>query len=272
MDLNDPRARPAIVRFERVAVEDKVESLRLGRYVGKDVDMALITPQGTKDIFKKAVKAWLQSNIQAVAEDRLPRDWADHYEKQYEAFKNGQELPLNGTAIRGWGMISPAQQEMIIRCNLPTVEDLANAGGDVLRRLHIGGQELKNKAIAWLAQNEDKGAITQRMAALETKVTNLASEGAAKDEIIKRLSTKLGVPIELITQEALPPGQLPNSPTVGGEVYQVTGTVTPPPPVKVKVDPRSPGLPTLTQQYISKFGIKPHHRMKEATIVRKLAA
>jgi hypothetical protein len=168
MDIaQDRKERPAYVKFERVAVEDKAASAAAGRYVAKDVDMAYITPPYSRDIFKMRVTDWLTNMKQDVANGRLPEEWATNYRKAYDAWKNGQELPLNGTPIKGWGVISPAVQEELIRLNIRTVEDLSTVTDEGQRAIGMGAIDLKNKASAWLAQMNDKGGVTMKMAALE---------------------------------------------------------------------------------------------------------
>lgn len=167
---------PAYVRFERVAVENKAKSLEAGRFVADDVDFALITPPYSKDCIKIKVKQWLLNLDADVNNQRIPPEWRDKYLKAYDAWKNGQELPLDGTPIRGWGVISPAQQETLIRLNILTVENLAQANDEGLRRIGMGALELKTKAVAWLHDLNSRGHITQEMAALKVENENLKQQ------------------------------------------------------------------------------------------------
>ena len=168
-EVADRADRPAYVRFERVAVEDKVASDAAGHYVARDVDFALVTPPYSKDIFKAKAAQWLENMRQEVRNGRIPQEWADHYTKAYKSWQDGQEMPLNGTAIRGWGVISPAQQETLIRMNILTVEDLSGINDEGVRRIGMGASELKAKATAWLSQLKDKGPLTQEVAALKSE-------------------------------------------------------------------------------------------------------
>lgn len=183
----DRKERPAYVKFERVAVEDKAASLAAGRYVAKDVDMAFITPPYSRDIFKMKVTDWFTNMKQDVANGRMPEEWAQNYRKAYEAWKNGQELPLNGTPIKGWGVISPAVQETLIRLNILTVEDLSRVTDEGQRAIGMGAIDLKNKAVAWLAQMEDKGSVTMEMAALKQQNAQLQGNVATLERQVKEL-------------------------------------------------------------------------------------
>src|SRR5574343_1167622 len=159
--------RPAYVTFERIAVEDKAASIAAGHYVARDVDYVNVTPPYSKDIWKSKVTQWFDNMKQDVQNGRLPREWMEGYVRKYEAWKNGQEIPLEGTAIKGWGVISPAQQETLLRLNILTVEDLAGVTDEGAKRIGMGAMEHKSKARAWLAQLHDRGELTVKMAALE---------------------------------------------------------------------------------------------------------
>jgi hypothetical protein len=191
--LDDLREdRPAYVRFERVGIEDTAETLKQGVYIARDVDMALITPPYSKDVMKYKVKAWFDILDQDVRNGRIPEAWVANYKKQYAAFKAGQEMPLNGSPIKGWGIISPAQQEMLIRMQVLTVEDLAAINDEGMKQMGLGGLDLKNKAKAWLLQINDHGKLAIQMADLQKKFATqeaLINDQNDKLELLKgRLS------------------------------------------------------------------------------------
>lgn len=183
--------RPAYVRFVRKAVEDKAASLREGRYVAKDVDYALITPPYSKDCIEIKVQQWKANMDADVANGRLPAAWRDSYLQQHVAWLNGQELPPAGTAIRDWGMVSPAQKENLIRMNILTVEDLAGVNDEGLRRIGMGAMELKSKAVSWLQSVKDHGPLTMKMAALETENAGLKASIEKLTEQVTLMTRKL---------------------------------------------------------------------------------
>lgn len=186
-NVADREARPAYVRFERVAVEDKPASRTAGHYVAKNVDYALITPAYSKDVMKHDVKSWLPRLQSEVAAGRMPQSWADQYETQYKAWLNGQEIPLHGVPIKGWGVISPAQQETLIRMNIVTVEDLAGVNDEGIKRIGMGAMDLKVKARAWLSQLKDKGPATAEIAALKSENEVLKANQATQARQIQEL-------------------------------------------------------------------------------------
>lgn len=110
-EVSNREERPAYVRFERRPVEDKEASIREGRYMAKDVDFALITPPYSKDCVEQKVTRWLEDLERGVRDGRIPQQWATLWKEGYQKWQNGQEMPLHGTPILGWGVISPAQAE-----------------------------------------------------------------------------------------------------------------------------------------------------------------
>lgn len=165
--LDKQQEIPAYVRFEQRAVQDL--SVK-DRYAAKDVDFVIITPPYSKDEIIKKVPAWLEGLDAHVRNGRLRQDWADSYKMQYKAWKEGREAPLEGTPIKGWPVISPAQQATLIDMKVMTVESLAAMNDEGMRRFGMGGTDLKNKAVAWLAQANDKGPLTMENARLRREV------------------------------------------------------------------------------------------------------
>ena len=174
-ELISREERPAYVRFERRPMEDKAASIREGRYVAKDVDFALVTPPYSKDCVEYKVEQWLINMDRNVRDGRIPEKWADQWKASYNSWKNGQEMPLSGTPIKGWGVLSPAQQQTLIAMNCLTVEDLAGINDEGLRRIGMGAVELRDKAKNWLASMKDHGAVTVQLAAMEQENRNLAT-------------------------------------------------------------------------------------------------
>lgn len=232
-DVYERKEKPPLVRFERVPVEDIEASKAQGRYVSKDVDYALVTPPYSKDVFKQPVQDWLGNMYRDVQGARLPAEWLEGFKKAYAAFQNGQELPVVGTPIKGWGIISPAMQENLIRDGIMTVEMLADITDEGIRRVGMGAVDLKNKAHGWLAQLNDKGPLTQEIA------TQKAENHALK------------VQLETLQKQvnALMQGQRVEVPQVAQESEESI------------LDDSD-----LIAEYTAKFGKPPHHRMKPETI------
>lgn len=258
-DIATREERPPYVRFERRVVEDKAASLREGRYVGKDIDFVVVTPTYSKDEFPAKYEGWIVNAERNARDGRMNPKWVELWKEAYGMWKNGQEVPLNGTPIRGWGLISPAQQETLIQMNCKTVEDLALINDDGRRRIGMGAMDLQNKAKNWLQAMKDHGPITTQVTALEqenkilkSQVETLAAQVAAlranpTQPLVQPVYTEeitasdlLDEPVDLITVNEI-------TKSIPKEMYQ-----------------------TPAQQYEKKFGKPPHHRMKQESILAAL--
>jgi hypothetical protein len=238
------KERPAYVTFHRVPMEDKNRSAIAGYYVAMDVDFVHVTPSGTKDVMKWKVPQWFDNMKRDVGMGRMPQEWVDNYKKQYDAWKNGQELPLNGTPIKAWGVISPAQQETLIQLRVLTVEDLASLTDEGIRRIGMGAVDLKNKAKAWLAQMGDKGPLTMEMAALKQENAILRGSVETLEKQVAALMQQQGRTAATTVLEA--PG--------------ITAT-----------DILDDELPAdQVAAYTQKFGKAPHPAMKPETLAARL--
>lgn len=159
----------ALVRFLVKEEEDPRAQSQNGIVPTRDVEWVAITPPfsvGKSEVVKKAIP-WLADCHTKAKNGAMDPRHVDLYQRQYDAWKKGQEMPIDGTPIRGWAMLTPAQQENCIRLNILTVEYLAQANDDGLRALGMGSLDLKRKAIAWLAQAQDKGPLTIEMTRMQ---------------------------------------------------------------------------------------------------------
>lgn len=240
---HEVKDRPAHVRFERVAVENPTATAKEGRYVAVDVDYVTVTPVGGGgNGVKWKIKQWMDNLRYEEQSGRIPQAWVEQYRKAYEAWKNGQEIPLNGTPIRGWMVISPAQQEMLIARGVQTLEDLAVINAEGIQRIGMGGVELKNKAIMALQAAKDIGPVVMQNAKLSSE---LAIMKANYDDLAKKFAA-------LVEQS-------------GGDPQ-----VTAPAVSDITADDILDDLDDLKVEYERKFGKPPHHRMTAETISRAL--
>lgn len=192
MSIDLQEARPAYVRFEKRPVEDRTATIANGHYTTRDVEMALITPPYSRDCVEKEVKDWFADLDQQVQNQRIPPRWRDGYRAQYEAWKKGEEIPVDGVPIKGWAMLSPSQQANLLIIGVRTVEDLAQMNDEGMKRYGMGALDLKTKAAAWLKTAKSGVAkVTQENAALKTKVAGLEETVQAQADAIKELTRRL---------------------------------------------------------------------------------
>lgn len=185
--------------------------------VFKDVELVTVRQPGGVDSIIYEVGKWLREVIPAeLNSGRLHPDIAEYYRKSAKRFRDGQEIPIEGTPIKNWPVLTPAQIETVLSIHVRTVEELANLPDDGVRRLGMGGVDLKNKAKAWLAAASDKGKLTHEMAALQKKAdlqeSTIATLQAQLDELKKAVkftqpepATETITASDLIEEEAPKP-------------------------------------------------------------------
>ncbi len=177
-------ARPPFVQFEVQAVEDRSASLEQGHYVTKDVVFAITTPQGSKDRIPRKAEEWFEQLHQQVQEQRFPAEWLRHFRESYRAFCEDREPPANGTPLRNFTVLSPAQLQLLLNFGVRSIEDLAAANEELIGRLGMGGRALKQKAVEWLESSKSTGAQVEKIVALQ-------QQNAALQETVDRLSSQV---------------------------------------------------------------------------------
>lgn len=193
--------RPSYVRFEKRPVEDRALSIANGHFTTSDVDFAVITPHGTSDEIPRVVKDWFTYLDQSAREDRIPKKFVDYYKECYEHYLKGEETPLQGTPIKDWPPLSPAQRTNLIAVRVYTVEDLAAANEATLGLMGMGARELQQKAENWLKSSTDLGKITEEISALQVANKRLEATTKTQNTTIQTLRGELS---SLLEQQVRP--------------------------------------------------------------------
>lgn len=265
MDLATREERPPYVRFERKAIENVPESQKAGHWVGKDTDFVKITPAYTKDVIVRDVDGWFKKLEQDRRNGRIPDTWIPHYKRAYEAWKSGQEPPVDGIPIRGWLAISQAQQELLTSLGILTVEDLAGVTEDAMRRIGMGAVKMKNLAVAALKAAKEQGPLVlenadlkARLALAEQNVETLSGQLAALKEYVR--ANQLGQ-----AQEA--PQELDADPDANAIAASDLMDEDP----AASAGGVDDEMVELKARYREKFGESPRGRITKETILKRLA-
>lgn len=195
-------ARPPLVNFETRAEEDRNASIAQGSVVYRDVDYAIITPAGSKDRIEREVKDWFANLQDQVRQGRFNEDWFRYYKRSFESWKAEGEIPLEGTSLRNWPVITPAQVKSLLNWNVQTVEQLATANEETLSRLGMGGRSLKDRAVEWLrASGSEAGKqsaeivnLRQELTATKAQNETLAQELSIMKAQLQALMGRQGAP------------------------------------------------------------------------------
>lgn len=188
------QARPPYVRWALRAVRDHAASVAEGYEVTKDAYFALITPSGSRDCVDKLAEDWLKEiKIKSRSGDpSWPPQFIDHFERSFDEFKAGNEIPAFGTPVRGSLILQPSDQQRCISANVLTLEDLADANEGALSRIGMGARALKDKAAAWVKTKDDNGnKLAIENQALRVEVEQLTEALESANGKIKQLESEL---------------------------------------------------------------------------------
>ena len=181
--------RPPYVRFEERAYERRDAN---GKISYELVDLAIITPVGTKDVVEKIVSEWFKQMVQMERMERWDPSWTDRFKKMYAMWKETNTVPLEGTSVTNWPVISKAQVEILKRANVLTVEDLAQANEESIGRLGMGGRNLVQLAKSWvLASGSEAADLAQKNVALMMTNAALQEKITEVNQRVEALETKL---------------------------------------------------------------------------------
>jgi hypothetical protein len=169
------------VEFELRSVEDRHASVQQGMKIMKDQEFILIYPRGGKDMVEKVVPASPQKGQYPTP---AWQEFNARFGKLYAAWKEGQELPVEGTDLRTFRLLTPAQIDNCRELHIFTVEQLAEANEETLKNIGMGSRNLKMTAQRWLEFGEGGGKQVTRMEDLEAK-------NAALTDLVKQLEAKL---------------------------------------------------------------------------------
>lgn len=158
------------VEFTMEAIHQTARSEAEGRPIYKDVPHVRIHFPGdrTKQIFRP---------VKMEDDHRGPAD-PRRFPNQWKAFESQREQVQTGTPIEQWGPLTKSQAMEFKAAHIHTVEQLAGVSDSNLTWL--GARELRDKAIAWLAQ-ADNGKETMRLQA------ELAKRDADIDELKRQV-------------------------------------------------------------------------------------
>lgn len=200
--MDDLQATPAVkmkdapfVRFETKTVQDMAESKKQEKVVFIDRHFAVLTPPGSKDTQYEQLPQWWDKLDYEMKSGRVLFEWVRKWRSDFEMYLKGMEIPVDGTPIRGWKLLSGAQQDNLIRLNIMTVESLANINHEAAANIGMGAQELKRRAEAWLAQSDKESGALQILA-LKQKNDELSATVATLtdkiDQMVKAAEGKKG--------------------------------------------------------------------------------
>lgn len=199
-NLNAGGPRPPIVHFEERSVEDRTATLAAGSIQMRAVDYVILSQPGSKDSVEKEALPWLEDLHKNKAFDPI---WVSRVKEHYKLWKQGHEVTPDGTHIRMWAAVDKGQADTLIGARILTVEDLASANEDSLRRVGIGARALQQKARAWLEAAQKTGKTAEEITLLRAKTEMQEKEIAELRDKIRLLARAMPQVEEAVTDDFL---------------------------------------------------------------------
>lgn len=195
-DLKNQRAPNVAFSIEAVPVMvpskepgisvPKLNNMGVPEY--KEVEYVTVRQPGGADSVIFEVEKWFDSHLpMEVANGRMNPAFPPAYKKYYDHWKAGQEIPIEGTAIKLWPVATKAQVKQLTDLHILTVEDLATLPDDAVTRIGIGGVTLKQRAMAWMTSAQKNGQATVELVALKQSNDLLQKNLATVTEQLEEL-------------------------------------------------------------------------------------
>jgi hypothetical protein len=147
---------------------------------------------GSKDEHHAVAEEWLAKIRQKSIEGTWPPEWVDRFDRQYEAFLKGNELPRDGTPVRTWPAPNREQVIRLIALGIQTVEDLAAVPDSGLANIGLDGRNLRDLARNYIEAGQGVGVMAKKLADLEQTVRDQAEQLKRMEERNAELAVAAG--------------------------------------------------------------------------------
>jgi hypothetical protein len=141
-----------------------------------------------RDIFRSVerVRIVIPGAVASIVVKNVDQSHRDRWPQAYDAFKRGQEAPLEGMPLEEWPILNKAMIAELHHLQIRTVEDLAGLSDVAVQNIGMGGQMLRERARAWFddAQHEalttkllgENDVLRSRVSTLEQQVEALGKQ------------------------------------------------------------------------------------------------
>ncbi|MBL4680861.1 MAG: hypothetical protein JKY88_09080 [Pseudomonadales bacterium] len=140
--------------FKTQAIEIKSRSAQEGRPIFED---------------REFVEIHIPGDNKSVVVHKVDQIHIDRWPEQYRAFKDGSEVPLEGSPVKEWPILTASRVAELHALKIKTIEQLAELKDASIDRIGMGGRELVKQAQAYLDVNKDT-ANAQKYAAENEKL------------------------------------------------------------------------------------------------------
>lgn len=159
------------VKFEDKPVQNKAESLEQGRPIYKEIPHISIRAAGSQNFVCRRAS---QADI-----NRFPR--------HYAAFTQKRDMPVEGTLLSEWPLISRTLAIELEALEVKTVEQLLSMDDQNSQRF-MGFNELKRKAVLFLEHAAGDAPMNRLQDELDARDQTIANQQTMIDAMAQRLN------------------------------------------------------------------------------------
>lgn len=161
----NPLARVPYFFFQdREHGADVAASKEKGYEVPKMVTFILITPHGHKgDPLEFFADEYIERKQREAREGRYDPAWVQEFKSGLAAFRDGKELPRNGSPLVLWERILKTRREQLAQ-RFPTIEDLAAVPDSSLGDIGLDGRVLRDMAKGDIQAKKDLSPVVKELA------------------------------------------------------------------------------------------------------------
>ena len=165
MSYQSPLERvPYFAYIEREHGENPEATKELGYAVPKLVTFIQITPHGHKgEPMEFHAEEFIERKGKEAREGRYDHQWVESFKTGLKLFKEGKELPREGTPLLTWERILTSRRKELA-ARFPTVEDLAAVPDSSLGDIGMDGRVLRDLAKGDIQAKRDMSPIVKELA------------------------------------------------------------------------------------------------------------
>ncbi|MER8745873.1 hypothetical protein NKH54_22725 [Mesorhizobium sp. M1004] len=103
----------------------------------------------------------------------------------YEAFKKGQDIPINGMALAAWSGVTVEQAEVLRQSGIRTVEEVRDLTDGQLEKVRLPSMREMRKQAKLFLENTDVAKAAEREAEKDAIIEQMAERMAAMEALLE---------------------------------------------------------------------------------------
>lgn len=159
--------------FKTMPFKNERKSMEAGRPIFEDVEVVEIRFAGSKDCGVFPSTAYSHWEVDEESQEQVHLTYAERFPRQYQQFKQKQQQTKSGTPLDYVPFLTDAKRSELRALNIYTIEALAELDGQPLKNLGIGGRDLKNRAMEYLATSNHEGTVIRQQAQIDALLNQI---------------------------------------------------------------------------------------------------